>query len=122
LQGEHFNATFTPAIEVGWLLPHEQWGQRLGDRRHTRGARLRISDTLKLNEVVAITAECSILSQRSAAQRLGLTHDRATTSIIRHTMGTALRRCALCRPSRKILARGGLTRRLGEWDRQVLSL
>jgi hypothetical protein len=48
-----------------------------------------------LNEVVAITAECSILSQRSAAQRLGLTHDRATTSIIRHTMGTALRRCAL---------------------------
>jgi hypothetical protein len=67
LQGEHFNATFTPAIEVGWLLPHEQWGQRLGDRRHTRGDRLRISDTLKLNEVVAITAECSILSQRSAS-------------------------------------------------------
>ena len=76
-----FKAAFTPAIEVGWLLPRERWGSRYA----TEGARAALHHafiTMELSEVVALTAASNIPSQR-AMQRLGMTHDptfRAATA------------------------------------------
>lgn len=54
LQDAKFDAAFAPAIEVGWLLPRELWG----NGNATEGARAVLEyalDVLKLSEVVALT-------------------------------------------------------------------
>jgi len=73
LQDVKFTAAFTPAIEVGWLLPREHWGN--GYATEGGGAALDYAfTTMKLNAVVALTAASNIRSQR-VMQRLGMTHD-----------------------------------------------
>ena len=73
VQDVKFTAAFTPAIEVGWLLPREQWGNGYA----TEGGRAAIDyafTTLKLKEIVALTHAGNLPSQR-VMQRLGMTHD-----------------------------------------------
>jgi RimJ/RimL family protein N-acetyltransferase len=75
LQEIPFEAHFTPAIEVGWRLRYDQWGNGYA----TEGARAAIDyafNKLGRGEVVAITAKINTRSQR-VMQRLGMTHDPA---------------------------------------------
>jgi len=67
-----FVAPFTPAVEVGWRLAREHWGQGLA----TEGARAVLnhaSDHLGLAEVVAFTSTTNLRSQR-VMQKLGMRH------------------------------------------------
>jgi RimJ/RimL family protein N-acetyltransferase len=75
LQDVEFAWPFTPAIEVGWMLPREHWGNGYA----TEGARAALDyafSVLKLDEVVALTTAANDSSQR-VMQRLGMTHDAA---------------------------------------------
>ena len=73
LQDVKFAAAFAPAVEVGWLLPREHWGNGYA----TEGGEAALDyafDTLKLEEVVAVTTMDNFPSQR-VMQRLGMTRD-----------------------------------------------
>ena len=103
LQDVKFTAAFTPVIEVGWLLPCEQWGNGYA----TEGGRAALDyafTTMKLDEVVALTAAENIPSQR-VMQRLGMTHESVDDFDHPHALGTPLERCVLyrsrqpCQPS-----------------------
>lgn len=75
LQDVPFEAHFTPALEVGWLLLPGQWGRGYA----TEGARAAIAfafDELHAAEVVAMTAIPNVRSRR-VMERLGMTHDPA---------------------------------------------
>lgn len=68
-----FEAAFTPAIEAGWRLAHEHWGNGYA----VEGARAVIAyafEHLYRSEVVAMTSAFNIPSQR-VMQKLGMTHD-----------------------------------------------
>jgi RimJ/RimL family protein N-acetyltransferase len=70
-----FEAPFTPAIEIGWRLAREHWGQGLA----TEGARAVLEhafDHLGLVEVVSFTTTTNLRSQR-VMQKLGMRHDPA---------------------------------------------
>lgn len=75
LQDVPFEAPFTPAIEVGWRLPHQLWGKGYA----TEGARAALDfafDTLGVDEVVAMTSALNLRSQR-VMERLGMVRDPA---------------------------------------------
>jgi RimJ/RimL family protein N-acetyltransferase len=98
LQDVKFSAAFTPAIEVGWLLPRERWGNGYA----TEGGRAALDyafATMKLDEVVALTAANNIPSQR-VMQRLCMTHDPHDDFDHPLTLGTSLQRCVLYRSKR----------------------
>ena len=66
-----FEAPFLPAVEVGWRLATEFWGQGYA----TEAARASIADgfgRVGLHEVVSFTATSNLPSQR-VMQRLGMT-------------------------------------------------
>ena len=70
-----FEAHFTPAVEVGWRLAHEQWGKGYA----TEAAHAAVAfgfDELALEEIVSFT---SVINERSrrVMERLGMTHDAA---------------------------------------------
>jgi RimJ/RimL family protein N-acetyltransferase len=95
LQDVKFTATFTPAIEVGWILSREHWGNGYA----TEGGLAALDyafTTMKLDEVVALTAASNLPSQR-VMQRLGMTHDPQDDFDHPHTLGTSLQRCVLYR-------------------------
>jgi RimJ/RimL family protein N-acetyltransferase len=95
LQDVKFTAAFTPAIEVGWLLAREQWGNGYA----TEGGRAALDyafSTMKLNKVVALTAEGNLRSQR-VMQRLGMTHDPRDDFDHPDAQGTRLQHCVLYR-------------------------
>ena len=68
-----FDAHFTPAVEIGWRLARESWGNGYA----TEGARA-VVDTafqeLGLDEIVSFTAVENEPSRR-VMERLGMTHD-----------------------------------------------
>jgi RimJ/RimL family protein N-acetyltransferase len=73
LQMVPFEAHFTPAMEVGWRLACDHWGQGYA----TEAARAAIAyafNELAQTEVVAMTATINLRSQR-VMQRLGMTYD-----------------------------------------------
>jgi RimJ/RimL family protein N-acetyltransferase len=95
LQDVRFTAAFTPAVEVGWLLPRAHWGNGYA----TEGGHAALDyafATLHLDEVVALTAAGNIASQR-VMQRLGMTHDPLDDFDHPLGIGTALQRCVLYR-------------------------
>jgi RimJ/RimL family protein N-acetyltransferase len=68
----NFNEHFTPAIEIGWRLKHDYWGQGLA----TEAARQVLVygfDQLDLPEIVSFTAKSNTRSQR-VMRRLGMTY------------------------------------------------
>jgi RimJ/RimL family protein N-acetyltransferase len=68
-----FQAPFLPAVEIGWRLAAEHWGQGLA----TEGARevLRYGfAVLGLSSVVSFTVPANLRSRR-VMEKLGMTHD-----------------------------------------------
>jgi RimJ/RimL family protein N-acetyltransferase len=68
-----FDAGFTPAVEIGWRLAREAWGQGYA----TEAARAAVRygfEALGLGEIVSFTA-ASNLRSRAVMERLGMTHD-----------------------------------------------
>jgi RimJ/RimL family protein N-acetyltransferase len=75
LADAHFDAHFTPAVEVGWRLARESWGNGYA----TEGARAAMTfgfDVLGLEEIVSFTTVGNDRSRR-VMERLGMTHDAA---------------------------------------------
>ena len=68
-----FEASFTPAIEVGWRLDAAHWG--VGYATEAAAAALAFGfDVLGLDEIVSFTATTNVRSQR-VMQKLDMTHD-----------------------------------------------
>ncbi len=70
-----FEAHFTPAMEIGWRLAEEFWGQGYA----TEGARAVLADGFErvgLDEIVSFTATTNEPSWR-VMERIGMTHDSA---------------------------------------------
>jgi len=68
-----FSAHFTPAVEVGWRLAYDFWGQGYA----TEGALEALKygfETLNLNEIVSITAVKNDRS-RGVMKKIGMHHD-----------------------------------------------
>ncbi len=73
LQEVHFQATFVPAVEIGWRLAFKHWGK--GYATEGALASLRYGfETLKLNEIVSFTAVENSRS-RAVMQKIGMHHD-----------------------------------------------
>ena len=69
----HFDAPFTPAVEVGWRLAHRAWGHGYA----TEGAQASLRwgfEVLGLGEIVSFTAPGNTRS-RAVMERLGMTRD-----------------------------------------------
>jgi len=70
-----FAAHFTPAVEVGWRLSADQWGQGYA----TEGARAALDygfSTVGLDEIVSFTSAINVRSWR-VMERLGMRRDVA---------------------------------------------
>jgi RimJ/RimL family protein N-acetyltransferase len=70
-----FESHFTPAVEVGWRLAKEQWGNGFA----TEAARAAVSfgfDVVELDEIVSFAIPANVRSIR-VMQRLGMTNDPA---------------------------------------------
>jgi RimJ/RimL family protein N-acetyltransferase len=70
-----FDAPFTPAVEVGWRLAHEYWGNGYA----TEGARAALDfgfAELALHEIVSFTTYGNLRSRR-VMERLGMHRDPA---------------------------------------------
>lgn len=70
-----FAAHFTPAVEIGWRLARESWGQGYA----TEGARAVVAHAfgpLGLDALVSFTAEWNRPSRR-VMEKIGMTHDPA---------------------------------------------
>jgi len=68
-----FDAPFTPAVEIGWRLAPEFWGQGLAPE----GARAALAcgfDELRLGEIVSFTARANAASMR-VMEKIGMHHD-----------------------------------------------
>jgi ribosomal-protein-alanine N-acetyltransferase len=68
-----FGAPFCPAVDVGWTLARDVWGNGYA----TEGAVAALDfafDRLQLDEIVAHTTELNARSQ-AVMRRLGMTHD-----------------------------------------------
>ncbi len=68
-----FDAHFTPAVEVGWRLSREQWGNGYATEA-ARAATAFGFDELGLDEIVSFTSVVNKPSRR-VMERLGMTHD-----------------------------------------------
>ena len=93
-----FEASFTPAVEVGWRLARWAWGH--GYATEAASAALhRAFDDLELDEVVSFTAAGNARS-RAVMERLGLRRDPADDfDHPRVPVGSPLRRHVLYRTS-----------------------
>ncbi|MDB2415471.1 GNAT family N-acetyltransferase [Rickettsiales bacterium] len=69
-----FEAHFMPAVEIGWRLSYENWGQGFATE-----AALAVRDyafeELGLNEIVSFTAEKNASSRR-VMEKIGMQHDK----------------------------------------------
>ncbi len=75
LAAPEFDAHFTPAVEVGWRLARDRWGNGYA----TEGARAAVAygfEELGLAEIVSFTTVANGRSRR-VMERLGMTHDEA---------------------------------------------
>ena len=69
----HFEAHFTPCVEIGWRLAAEQWDQGYA----TEGARAALAfgfEDLQLVEIVSFTVPQNVRSRR-VMEKLGMSHD-----------------------------------------------
>jgi ribosomal-protein-alanine N-acetyltransferase len=68
-----FEAPFTPAVEIGWRLARDYWGQGLATEAAL--AVLKFSfELLNLDEVVSFTSTTNLRSQR-VMEKLGMSHN-----------------------------------------------
>jgi RimJ/RimL family protein N-acetyltransferase len=91
-----YEAHFTPAVHIGWRLTGRHWGHGYA----TEAARALLHhgfDTLRFEEIVAVTVPANVRSQR-VMQRLGMTYAPADDfDHPRLPEGHALRRHVLYR-------------------------
>jgi len=90
-----FEASFTPAVEVGWRLAREAWGFGFA----TEAARAAVAfafDELDLDQLVSYTAEPNARSH-AVMRRLGMRHDPADDFDHPHVPEGGLRRHVLYR-------------------------
>ena len=73
LQRVPFEAAFTPAVEVGWRLAKEFWGQGLAPEG-AEAAMKDAFDRIKLDEIVSMTTTTNKKSMR-VMEKLGMTRD-----------------------------------------------
>ena len=75
LSSPSFEAPFTPAVEVGWRLARDAWGQ--GYASEAALAALGFGfDVVGLDEIVSFTVPANLRSRR-VMERIGMTHDPA---------------------------------------------
>jgi RimJ/RimL family protein N-acetyltransferase len=70
-----FEAHFTPAVEIGWRLSKDAWGNGYASEA-ARAALAHAFGPAGLDEVVSFTATTNNASQR-VMQRIGMSHDEA---------------------------------------------
>jgi RimJ/RimL family protein N-acetyltransferase len=70
-----FDASFTPAVEVGWRLTPEHWGHGFATEAAMASVEFGFGE-LGLEEIVAFTVPANSPSRR-VMERLGMTHDPA---------------------------------------------
>jgi RimJ/RimL family protein N-acetyltransferase len=70
-----FEASFMPAVEIGWRLSRAAWGSGFATEAATAAAAFAF-DELGLEQIVAFTAEPNAPS-RAVMRRLGMHHDPA---------------------------------------------
>lgn len=70
-----WSAHFTPAVEIGWRLPRQAWGQGWASEAAAAAAAFAL-DVLQLDELVAITLPGNEASRR-VMRRIGMVHDEA---------------------------------------------
>jgi RimJ/RimL family protein N-acetyltransferase len=73
LSAPTFEAHFTPAVEIGWRLAVEAWGQGYATEAARAALRFGFED-LRLAEIVSFTIPANTRS-RAVMERIGLTHD-----------------------------------------------
>lgn len=66
---------FAPAVEVGWRLAREHWGNGYASEA-ARAALAFGFDELKLDEIVALTVPANLRSQ-AVMKRIGMSHDKS---------------------------------------------
>ena len=70
-----FEAHFMPAVEIGWRLRRDAWGQGYATEA-ARGVLAVAFDDLELDELVSMTAVSNVRSQ-AVMRRIGMTTDAA---------------------------------------------
>lgn len=70
-----WSAHFTPAVEIGWRLPRDAWGQGYASEAAAAAAAFALT-VLQLPELVAITIPANEPSRR-VMKRIGMVHDEA---------------------------------------------
>jgi len=70
-----FEASFTPAFEIGWRLARSAWGSGFATEA-ARAAAAFAFDELDLEEIVSFTVQHNARS-RAVMRRLGMRHDQA---------------------------------------------
>lgn len=68
----HFEAHFTPCVEVGWRLAAEHWGKGYATEAAREAVRVGF-DELQLAEIVSMTVPANRASRR-VMEKLGMTH------------------------------------------------
>jgi RimJ/RimL family protein N-acetyltransferase len=69
----NFGAPFIPAVEVGWRLAFEYWGQGLATEGARAVSRYAFSE-LSLDSLVSFTVPGNLRSRR-VMEKIGMTHD-----------------------------------------------
>ncbi len=90
-----FEASFTPAVEVGWRLARAAWGCGFATEAARAAAAFAFAE-LGLDELVSFTAESNARS-RAVMRRLGMQHDPADDFDHPHVSEGELRRHVLYR-------------------------
>ena len=103
-----FEASFTPAVEVGWRLTRAAWGHGYATEA-ARAAAAFAFESLDLAEIVSFTAEHNARS-RAVMRRLGMRHDEAHAFDHPHVSDARLRRHVLYRLSASDWAASAPTR------------
>jgi len=75
LSRPRFSAHFTPAVEIGWRLARNAWGQGYATEA-ARAATAYAFDQAGLDEIVSFTPRTNTRSQ-AVMRRLGMRHDSA---------------------------------------------
>ena len=70
-----FEAHFTPAVEIGWRLAAEHWGNGYATEAASAAATFAF-EGVGLDALVSFTAPANVRS-RAVMERIGMTHDRA---------------------------------------------
>ena len=75
LNAPGFEAPFLPAVEIGWRLRRDAWGQGYASEA-ARGVLVAAFEDLGLDEIVSFTARSNVRSQ-AVMRRIGMTTDPA---------------------------------------------